>query len=184
MSEPLWSFDAFVTAIEGRPVGLSRETVSGISIDSRTVQPGDAFFAIRGDNFDGHDYVTMALAGGATVAVISEAKLAALGHITGSMVVVDDVLAALVRLGRAARARSQARIAAVTGSVGKTGTKTMLARALAPDRVVHASPASFNNHLGVPLTLSRMPPEAEFGIFEIGMNHAGEIEPLVGMVRS
>ncbi|MCB1495214.1 MAG: UDP-N-acetylmuramoylalanyl-D-glutamyl-2,6-diaminopimelate--D-alanyl-D-alanine ligase [Bauldia sp.] len=183
MSAPLWTFDAFVAAIEGRPVGVSREAVSGISIDSRTVQPGDAFFAIRGDNFDGHDFVTMAMAGGAGVAVISEARLAALGHITGTLIVVDDVLQALVRLGRAARGRSQARIAAVTGSVGKTGTKAMLARALSPSRAVHASPASFNNHWGVPLTLSRMPPEAEVGIFEIGMNHAGEIEPLVRMVR-
>ena len=125
----------------------------------------------------------MALAGGASVAIISEARLAALGHIRGPLVVVHDVLEALVALGRAARARSTARIAAVTGSVGKTGTKAMLAWALAPDRVVHASPASFNNHWGVPLSLARMPPEAEIGIFEIGMNHAGEIAPLVRMVR-
>ena len=183
MSDMLWTFDDLVAAISGRPVGPFPGRISGISIDSRTVAPGDAFFAIRGDNFDGHDFVSMALAGGASVAVISEARLAALGHIRSAMVVVDDVLEALVALGRASRSRSNARIAAVTGSVGKTGTKAMLAWALAPDRIVHASPASFNNHWGVPLSLARMPPAAEIGIFEIGMNHAGEIAPLVGMVR-
>jgi len=182
MSAPLWSFETMVATMAGRPVGRPPPDVTGISIDSRTISPGDAFFAIRGDSFDGHDFVHRALAAGASTAVVSAGRLAAFGDVTGSLIVVDDVLAALERLGRAARARSGARIAAITGSVGKTGTKEMLAHALASEGAVHFSPASFNNHWGVPLTLARMPESARFGIFEIGMNHAGEIEPLVKMV--
>ena len=183
VSAPLWTWDDFVAATGGRPQGPPPAAIAGISIDSRTIAPGEAFFAIRGDTFDGHDFVAMALARGAATAVVAEDKLAALGDARGSLTVVGDPLAALGGLARAARARSQARIAAVTGSVGKTGTKEMLAAALAADGPVHDSPASFNNHWGVPLTLARMPPSARYGVFEIGMNHAGEIEPLTKMVR-
>ncbi len=183
MSDYLWTFNEMVEAMNGRPVGSFPAGVTGISIDSRTGAPGEAFFAIRGDTFDGHSFVSIALAAGASTAVISEAKLAALGHVTGSLVVVDDVLDGLVALGRASRARSSAQIAAITGSVGKTSTKAMLAAALSAGGTVHASPASFNNHWGVPLSLARMPAATDFGVFEIGMNHAGEIAPLVGMVR-
>lgn len=183
MSRPLWSWDAFLGATGGRPLGSPPATVTGISIDSRSIRPGDAFFAIHGDTHDGHDFVSLALAGGAATAVVGEDRLAALGRITGSLTVVDDVLAALCGVGVAARLRSEARIAAVTGSVGKTTTKEMLATTLAPEGAVHYSPASFNNHWGVPLTLARMPREARYGVFEIGMNHAGEIEPLTRMVR-
>lgn len=183
MSGQLWSFDELLSAIGGRPVGPSPGPISGISIDSRTVSPGDAFFAIAGDRFDGHDFVSAALARGAATAIVAEDRLAAFGGIADSLVVVTDVLAALAALGRAARRRSSARVAAITGSVGKTGTKEMLAAALAPDGKVHASPASFNNHWGVPLTLARLPEDAQFAVFEIGMNHAGEIEPLTRMVE-
>jgi UDP-N-acetylmuramoyl-tripeptide--D-alanyl-D-alanine ligase len=183
VSGPLWSFDELVSAIGGRPVGPTPGPISGISIDSRTISPGDAFFAIAGDRFDGHDFVSAALARGAATAIVAEDRLAAFGGIADSLVVVADVLAALAALGRAARKRSSARVAAVTGSVGKTGTKEMLAAALAPDGKVHASPASFNNHWGVPLTLARLPTDAQFAVFEIGMNHAGEIEPLTRMVE-
>jgi len=183
VSDPLWTFDDMVRAMKGRPIGGHPSAIAGISIDSRTVLRGEAFFAIRGDTFDGHDFAGRALSAGAATAVVSEARLSSLGKVSGSLVVVDDVLGALERLARAARARSSARIAAVTGSVGKTGTKEMLARALAPEGEVHYSPASFNNHWGVPLTLARMPASARFGIFEIGMNHAGEIEPLTRMVE-
>jgi UDP-N-acetylmuramoyl-tripeptide--D-alanyl-D-alanine ligase len=169
--------------MNGRPVGARPEAVTGISIDSRTIEPGEAFFAIHGDRFDGHDFASMAVARGAATAVVGEDRLASLGRIKGSLTVVDDVLDALRGLGVAARARSEARIAAITGSVGKTTTKEMLATALAPDGAVHYSPASFNNHWGVPLTLARMPRDARYGVFEIGMNHPGEIEPLVRMVR-
>ncbi len=178
----LWTFDALTRAMKGRPIGTQPASVTGISIDSRTVRPGEAFFAIRGDTFDGHDFAGRALSAGAAVAVVSEARLSSLGKVVGSLVVVDDVLAALERLAKASRARSGARIAAVTGSVGKTGTKEMLVQALAPEGETHFSPASFNNHWGVPLSLARMPASARFGVFEIGMNHAGEIEPLSRLV--
>ncbi|MCX5497145.1 UDP-N-acetylmuramoylalanyl-D-glutamyl-2,6-diaminopimelate--D-alanyl-D-alanine ligase [Kaistia dalseonensis] len=183
MTQPLWTFADFVAAMNGRPTGLEPGVISGISIDSRTTAPGDAFFAIRGDQFDGHDFVGSAAAHGASVAVIAEERLAALGRMTLPLVVVSDVLHALEALGLAARARSMARIVAVTGSVGKTSTKEMLARALAGSGPTHYSPASFNNHWGVPLTLSRLPADARYAVFEIGMNHPGEITPLVGMVR-
>ncbi|MGD9739175.1 MAG: UDP-N-acetylmuramoylalanyl-D-glutamyl-2,6-diaminopimelate--D-alanyl-D-alanine ligase [Bauldia sp.] len=183
MSGALWSFSALVRAMRGRPVGPEPQAIDGISIDSRTVLPGDAFFAIRGDRFDGHDFVSSALGRGAGTAVVSTARLAALGRITGSMVVVDDVLEALRGLGAAARDRTAAKIIAVTGSAGKTGTKDMLLAALGRVGRAHGAPASFNNHWGVPLTLARMPETTSFGVFEIGMNHAGEIEPLVALVR-
>src|SRR5260221_8240398 len=146
MTRPLWTFAEFIKATKGRPLGVKPETVTGISIDTRTLAPGDIFFAIKGDRVDGHDYVAKALAAGAGCAVVAEERLAGLGKIKGCLVVVRDVLAALADLGRAARARTDAKIAAITGSVGKTGTKEMLAQALAPEGAVHCSPASFNNH--------------------------------------
>ena len=182
MSEKLWGFDEFVAGMKGRPTAAG-PTISGISIDSRTVQPGDAFFAIRGDRFDGHRFVGAAAGHGATVAVVASDQLAGLGRMTIPLVVVSDVLEALQDLARASRARSTARIAAVTGSVGKTSTKEMLGHVLGAQGATHFSPASFNNHWGVPLTLSRMPADSRFAVFEIGMNHAGEITPLVAQVR-
>jgi UDP-N-acetylmuramoyl-tripeptide--D-alanyl-D-alanine ligase len=183
MSSPLWSYAAFAAALRGRPLGSKPDAIAGISIDSRTIRPGEAFFAIKGDSFDGHDFVSAALANGAATAVVATDRLAGLGRIKQSLTVVSDVLDGLADLGRAARARTGARIAAVTGSVGKTGTKEMLARALEAEGSVHSSPGSFNNHWGVPLTLSRMPQESRFAVFEVGMNHAGEITPLTRMVR-
>jgi UDP-N-acetylmuramoyl-tripeptide--D-alanyl-D-alanine ligase len=114
------------------PVGSLPEGVTGISIDSRTVGEGDAFFAIKGDKFDGHDFASAAIANGAALLVVAEAKLPALGRLTAPMIVVNDVLSALEDLGRAARARSEAQIIAITGSVGKTSSKEMLRRALEP----------------------------------------------------
>jgi len=169
--------------MHGRPFGSLPAGVTGISIDSRTVTKGEAFFAIKGDRVDGHDYASLAAANGAALLVVSEARLPALGRLTVPMIVVPDVLKALVDLGCAARDRSAARIIAVTGSVGKTTTKEMLRQALAPSGAVHASVASFNNHWGVPLTLARMPENTAYGVFEIGMNHPDEIRPLVQMVR-
>ena len=172
-----------IEAMAGRPVGTMPEGIGGISIDSRSISPGDAFFAIKGDRVDGHDYVNVAVANGAGVLVVSEGKLPALGRITAPMIVVPDVLEALERLGRAARDRARAKIIAVTGSVGKTTTKEMLRHVLSACGTVHYSPASFNNHWGVPLTLSRLPGNADYGVFEIGMNHPDEIRALVKMVR-
>lgn len=156
--------------------------VTGISIDTRTLAPGDAFFAIRGDNSDGHDYVEKALAAGASLCVVARDRAASLPA-DAPLLVVEDTLAALADLGRAARARSSAGIVAVTGSVGKTTTKEALRMALGADGETHASAASYNNHWGVPLSLARLPREARYGVFEIGMNHPGEITPLVRMVR-
>lgn len=172
-----------IAVTSGRPVGNLPQGITGISIDSRTVQQGEAFFAIKGDRVDGHDYASFAVANGASLMVVAEAKLPALGRLTVPMIVVDDVLSALVKLGIAARERTSARIIAVTGSVGKTTTKEMLRQVLAPSGKVHAAVSSFNNHWGVPLTLARMPADTEFGVFEVGMNHPNEIRPLVKQVK-
>ena len=179
----LWSGSEFVVATGGRALGDEPIGVSGISIDTRTLQQGEAFFAISGDRFDGHDFASQAMAAGASVIVIAESKAIVLGHLQVPKIVVQDVLGALENVGRAARARTDARIAAVTGSVGKTTTKEMLRAALSVGGATHAAVASFNNHWGVPLTLSRMPQDSAYAVFEIGMNRPGEITPLVGMVR-
>ena len=179
----LWTTEDMISAMAGRPFGTLPQGITGISIDSRSIGPGEAFFAIKGDRVDGHDFASMAMANGASLLVVSEARLAGLGRLTVPMIVVDDVLAALERLGIASRQRSRAQIIAVTGSVGKTTTKEMLRHVLSPSGKVHASVASFNNHWGVPLTLARMPLDTHFGVFEVGMNHPGEIRPLVQMIR-
>ncbi|MBX5164967.1 MULTISPECIES: UDP-N-acetylmuramoylalanyl-D-glutamyl-2,6-diaminopimelate--D-alanyl-D-alanine ligase [unclassified Rhizobium] len=179
----LWTTEDMIAAMAGRPFGTPPEGITGISIDSRSITPGEAFFAIKGDRVDGHDYASMATANGASLLVVSEARLPAMGRLTVPMIVVEHVLAALGRLGLASRERSKARIIAVTGSVGKTTTKEMLRHVLSPSGKVHASVASFNNHWGVPLTLARMPEDTDYGVFEVGMNHPGEIRPLVAMIR-
>ncbi|ACK52370.1 UDP-N-acetylmuramoylalanyl-D-glutamyl-2,6-diaminopimelate/D-alanyl-D-alanyl ligase [Methylocella silvestris BL2] len=182
--EPLWTGLGLVAPLEARiSGGAPRRGATGVSIDTRTLCPGDLFFAISGFNSDGHDYVAAALEKGALAAVVDEAHAESLARLGPLYVVRDDVLAALERLGVAARARTRARIAAVTGSVGKTSTKEALRLALSAAGRTHASVASYNNHWGVPLTLARMPRQTEFGVFEIGMNHQGEITPLTRMVR-
>jgi UDP-N-acetylmuramoyl-tripeptide--D-alanyl-D-alanine ligase len=179
----LWTGEALVAATGGRPLGNLPEGISGISIDSRTLQPGEAFFAIKGETLDGHDYATAAVKAGAGVLVVAEGKLPALGRLTAPMIVVPDVLAALEKTGAAARQRAKAKIIAVTGSAGKTSTKEALRHVLSDVGKVHASDKSFNNHWGVPLTLARLPEDCDYAIFEIGMNHPGEIRPLVKLVR-
>ncbi|WP_417669935.1 UDP-N-acetylmuramoylalanyl-D-glutamyl-2,6-diaminopimelate--D-alanyl-D-alanine ligase [Roseibium sp.] len=182
MSAPLWTLDDFLAATGGTPRGEPAAEITGISIDSRTIDQGEAFVAIKGDRFDGHDFAAAALEAGASLALVAGDRLADLPE-DGRYVVVDDPLEALRQLGVAARERTNARVVAVTGSVGKTGTKEALRLCLERSGKVHASVASFNNHWGVPLTLARMPADTEYGVFEIGMNHAGEITPLVKMVR-
>ena len=179
---PLWTLDALAAAVQGRVRGAPARNITGISIDSRTLAKGEAFFAIKGDRVDGHDYVAKAHAAGAGVCVVGEARLADMPG-EAPLVVVDDVLEALRRLARAARARSQAKIVAVTGSVGKTSSKEMLRLTLSQSGETHASAASYNNHWGVPLSLARLPASARYGVFELGMNHAGELTPLSQMVR-
>ena len=185
-NEPLWTGLGLVAPLRARVAGLGEHglppAIGGISIDTRTLQPGDLFFAIKGDATDGHDYVAKAFAAGAAAAVVDEAHAASLAG-TGPLFVVHDVLASMVGLGVAARARTQARVIAITGSVGKTSTKEALRLALTQAGATHASAASYNNHWGVPLTLARMPKATRFCVSEIGMNHAGEITPLTAMVR-
>jgi len=182
MTTPLWAGAELVAAVGGTVRGTGPGAVSGVSIDSRSLSAGDAFFAIRGERLDGHDFVRGALEAGAALAVVENGRLDEFEG-AGALVGVPDVLGALEDLGRGARARTQARVIAVTGSVGKTSTKQMLELALAPSGPTHASVASFNNHWGVPLTLARMPADSAFVVSEIGMNHAGEITPLTAMVR-
>jgi UDP-N-acetylmuramoyl-tripeptide--D-alanyl-D-alanine ligase len=177
----LWTIDAVASAMRADRAGTLPAEVSGVSIDSRTVSKGDAFFAIQGENRDGHDFVASALKAGAALAVVMHNQR---GRFPGTpLLVVPDVLEALRDLGRAARARSQAKVIAVTGSVGKTSTKEALRLALSADGETHASVASYNNHWGVPLSLARWPASAKYAVFEIGMNHAGEITPLTKLVR-
>jgi UDP-N-acetylmuramoyl-tripeptide--D-alanyl-D-alanine ligase len=181
-ARPLWTVDAMAAAMRAAPAGALPGAVGGLSIDSRSVAPGDAFFAIKGDRHDGHGFVSAALKNGAGLAVVAEAKRDDMPPGV-PLLVVSDVLAALRDLAAAARSRSAAGIVAVTGSVGKTSTKEALKLALARDGETHASVASFNNHWGVPLSLARLPASARYAVFEIGMNHAGEITPLTRLVR-
>ncbi|GEC14134.1 UDP-N-acetylmuramoylalanyl-D-glutamyl-2,6-diaminopimelate--D-alanyl-D-alanine ligase [Nitrobacter winogradskyi] len=179
---PLWTLDEMAAAMRAEGRGPLPAAITGISIDSRTVAPGEAYFAIRGDVHDGHAFVDAALTAGAAVAVVEAAQRDQFA-LEAPLLVVDDVLAALCDLARASRARLAAQVIAVTGSVGKTSTKEALRGVLGAQGNTHVSVASFNNHWGVPLSLARCPADARFAVFEIGMNHAGEITPLVKMVR-
>jgi UDP-N-acetylmuramoyl-tripeptide--D-alanyl-D-alanine ligase len=152
--------------------------VSGLSIDTRTLQEGDLFVALKGAR-DGHDFVDAAFAAKAGAALVSRT----IENATGPLLTVSDTQRGLEDLARAARARSNARVIAVTGSAGKTTTKEILARCCNALGVTHASAASYNNHWGVPLSLASLPREAAYGVFEVGMNHAGEIRNLVSFVR-
>ncbi len=178
---PLWTVAEAVAATGGRPEGLSDGPLSSISIDSREIEHDALFVAIKGDKLDGHDYVRAALDAGASAALVSEAWYAT--HKGDRLIVVADPLEALGAMARAARLRSKAQIIAVTGSAGKTTTKEAIRTILGVAGQTHYSIKSFNNHWGVPLMLARMPREAQFGVFEIGMNHAGEITPLTQLVR-
>jgi UDP-N-acetylmuramoyl-tripeptide--D-alanyl-D-alanine ligase len=179
MSEPLWTMAGVLAAVNGEVSGVLPAEANGVSIDSRTLEPGDLFFAIR-DRTDGHAYVDSALRNGAAAAIVVRGFECAAG---GPLIHVDDPLEALNRLGAAARRRTAAKIVAVTGSVGKTSTKEMLRTVLTTSGATHASEKSYNNLWGVPLSLARMPQGAQAGVFEIGMNHAGEITPLTQLVR-
>lgn len=179
--QTLWTAGELVAATGGTLHGRAASALNGVTIDSRDISSGDIFVAIKGDRHDGHDFVANALKSGAGLAIVSRVTpdMLAAGPV---LQVADDPLRGLENLGRASRARCQGQVIAVTGSVGKTSTKEMLRTALSASGATHASAASFNNHWGVPLTLARMPRDTAFGVFEIGMNHAGEIAPLVDMV--
>jgi UDP-N-acetylmuramoyl-tripeptide--D-alanyl-D-alanine ligase len=152
----------------------------GVSIDTRTLVPGDLFVALK-DARDGHDFVAQALAQGAAAAMVSRRPEGVAAD--APLLVVPDVLQALTDLGAAARARTAARVVGITGSVGKTSTKEMLRQVLSGQGRTHAAEASYNNHWGVPLTLARMPADTQFAVIEIGMNHPGEIAPLARLAR-
>lgn len=175
VATPLWTSEEAADATGGAAQGAW--AVGGVSIDTRSLKPGDMFVALK-DVRDGHDFVDNAYAAGAGAALVSRDVLAGRPGL-----VVDDVLPALEKLGLAARQRTGATCAAVTGSVGKTSVKEMLARIFRAAGRAHWSDKSFNNHWGVPLTLARMPRETERAIFEIGMNTPGEIAPRSHMVR-
>ena len=174
----LWTAQDAADATQGR--ATTGWQASGVSIDTRTLQPGDLFVALT-DARDGHDFVAQALQKGAAAAMVSRIPEGVAE--TAPLLVVDDVLKALERLGAAGRARSRARVIGVTGSVGKTSTKEMLRAILSGQGRVHAAEASYNNHWGVPLTLARLPQDADHAVIEIGMNHPGEIEPLARLTR-
>jgi UDP-N-acetylmuramoyl-tripeptide--D-alanyl-D-alanine ligase len=178
----LWTMNAMAEAMRATRSGALPNGITGISIDSRSIAPGEAYFAIKGDVHDGHDFVEAALKNGGGVAVVAQSHRAKFSADL-PLLVVPDVLEGLIDLAKASRARSTAKIVAVTGSVGKTSTKEALRTVFDAQGETHASAASFNNHWGVPLSLARCPATAQYAIFEIGMNHAGEIEPLVKMVR-
>ncbi|MBT5049029.1 MAG: UDP-N-acetylmuramoylalanyl-D-glutamyl-2,6-diaminopimelate--D-alanyl-D-alanine ligase [Rhodospirillaceae bacterium] len=179
MTAPLWSETSAVEATGGHAVGTW--SAQGVSIDSRSIAPDDLFVAIEGPRLDGHDFVATAMKSGAAAALISR-RPDDIDADTPSLEV-PDTLEALRALAVAARARTEARIIAVTGSVGKTSTKEALRLALENQGKTTASASSFNNHWGVPLSVARMPGDTDFGVFEVGMNHAGEIEPLSKIIR-
>ncbi len=180
MTEPLWTWGDLLAASGAAADGAPAAAITGFSIDTRTLQPGEVFVALR-DQRDGHAYVTSAFERGASAALVEKGYARKPGD--GPLLRVNDPLEGLRGIARASRARSQAGIVAVTGSVGKTGTKEALRECLARLGPTHAAEKSLNNHWGVPLTLARMPANARYGVIEIGMNHAGEIAPLSRLVR-
>jgi UDP-N-acetylmuramoyl-tripeptide--D-alanyl-D-alanine ligase len=180
MAEPLWQWQDLVAATQGQPDGAPAAAIGGFSIDTRSLVSDEVFVALQ-DRRDGHEFVPEAFKAGAAAAIVTRSYAPSVS--VGALLRVDDPLRALESIGRAARTRGNARIVAITGSVGKTGTKEMLRLSLSLSGPTHAAEKSYNNHWGVPLSLARMPPDFTFGVFEIGMNHAGEITPLVEQVR-
>ena len=174
----LWTASDAAAATGGTTQGDWQ--ASGVSIDTRTIAPGDLFVALK-DIRDGHDFVAMALDKGAAAALVTHRPEGVAAD--APLLIVDDVLQALADLGRAARARTTAKVIGVTGSVGKTSTKEMLRAVLHKQGKTHVAEASYNNHWGVPLTLARMPADTQFAVIEIGMNHPGEIGPLAKLAQ-
>ena len=173
----LWSSDDAQAATLGK--ASKPFAVNGLSIDTRTLKEGDLFVALKGDNRDGHDFVKAAFDAKAGAALVTQAP----DGVKGPLLTVAHTQRGLEDLARAARARSNAKVIAVTGSAGKTTTKEILARCCNALGVTHASAASYNNHWGVPLSLASLPQQAEYGVFEVGMNHFGELRNLVGFVK-
>ena len=175
----LWTNIEALSATGGK--ATCKWKASGVSIDTRKIEEGDLFIAIKGENFDGHDFVKDALKKGASAAVVT--------HVPDGLtkdtplLIVKDIMTALQDLGRFSRNRMKGKIIGVTGSVGKTSTKEMLALAFKGQGKVYFTEGNLNNHFGLPLSLARMPVNTDFGIFEIGMNHPGEITPLSKLAK-
>jgi UDP-N-acetylmuramoyl-tripeptide--D-alanyl-D-alanine ligase len=178
---PLWRGDELAAALGADAASALPGVVTGASIDTRTLQPGDAFFPLK-DARDGHDFVADAFAKGAALAVVARERAEGLKGL-GPLAVVDDPLRAMERAGMVRRADLSARVIAVTGSVGKTGTKEALKLVLSRQGATMAPVGSYNNHWGVPLTLVRTPRDTAFAVYEIGMSNPGEIAPLAQMAR-
>lgn len=176
MAKMLWTAEEAATTTGGKITGAWEAT--GVSIDSRSIAKGDLFIALKGENLDGHAYVASAFEKGAAAAMVQQAVEA-----KGPQLRVEDSMKGMEALGSAARARMDGMIVGITGSVGKTSTRAMMAAALAAYGNVHATQGNYNNHYGVPLTLARMPRETEYGVIEMGMNHAGEIAALTVQAR-
>ncbi|MEE8393306.1 MAG: Mur ligase family protein, partial [Rhodospirillales bacterium] len=177
--DALWTSEEALAATGGRCSACFQAT--GITIDSRVTSPGDMFVAIKGPNFDGHDFVADAMMEGAAAAVTHHIPIGVSGGVP--VLIVDDTLKALEKMGAFARGRGHARIVAITGSLGKTGVKEALKTVLGEQGPASANEDSLNNHWGLPLSLARMPANSAYGVFEIGMNHPGEIEPLSRLAR-
>jgi UDP-N-acetylmuramoyl-tripeptide--D-alanyl-D-alanine ligase len=177
--KPLWTAADAAAATGGRNTADWR--AAGVSSDSRTVAAGDLFVALRGPHHDGHDFVGAALQRGAAAALVDREP----GGLPAAapLLRVADSFIGLNALAAAARARSRTRIVAITGSVGKTGTKEALRLALAASGPTFAAAGSLNNHWGVPLSLARLPPDAAYAVLELGMNHPGEIAALTRLAR-
>lgn len=179
---PLWTSQEIAVATQGKVSG--EWEADGLCIDSRSVAIGDLFVALEGPKFDGHDFVVEALERGASSAMVSRIPTDGKQTVNNDrLVFVDDTMLGLTNLAQAARERVSAQVAAVTGSVGKTTTKNALTLVLGRQGASHATLGNLNNHWGAPLSLARMPSETRYGIFELGMNHAGEIEPLSKLVK-
>ncbi|MDA7586738.1 Mur ligase family protein, partial [Alphaproteobacteria bacterium] len=181
MTAPLWTCDDLLARCGGAlfDPAFACGSISGIEIDSRHCKSGDLFVALVGDEQDGHDFITKAADAGAAACLVSRPNADA----PIAQIIVDDPLDALARLGRAGRNRFAGKMVGITGSVGKTGSKDMLAHALAAFGKTHASQRSFNNHIGVPITLATLAADCDFAVQEMGMNAAGEIAALTALAR-
>lgn len=178
MKTPLWTSQDAIAATKGQ--SSCDWSASGVSIDTRSLQPGDLFVALAAQR-DGHEFVAQALAKGAAAALVTHVPEGVPAD--APLLIVPDVLAALNALAMAARSRMTGQVIAITGSVGKTSTKEMMRAAFGAQCRLHAAEASYNNHWGVPLTLARMPADTDIAVIEIGMNHPGEIAPLSRLAR-
>ena len=174
----LWSAQSIIKATQGVPLGGEDWQAAGISIDSQSTLPGDLFIALKGPNHDGHSHIEQAAEAGASAALVDHPVDASIPAVQ-----VNHTLCGLRQMAIASRLRSTAQRIAVTGSVGKTGTRHIISTLLAAHGHCHASEGNLNNHIGAPLSLARMPARSQFGVFELGMNHAGEIADLSPLVK-